>query len=365
VSTETSNQTSEEIRWAAVIVCVLLGSVLVGAAFVTEAALAWRGLTPAALLEFGAAFALAALLFFFQRNFVRTIRRETRAAERRFEERATAIESRLDQLADATAARIDARYSEQDEAVRRLADNVTFDTVTAALEEANELHALAHSTALIQAARDPDGLRISFAWGVRFENMKPPVEGLTIAAELDHLQSPRPVVEVTWTPYESAASVGARFTEDLQRAGLYEGPETFDWPFAIEQLQRTLRIAIAAKRASDPEWHLHGELLELVGDDWALTEAGIECPARGYVFSHDEFPDFFERRTFQDGAFREREEFLPSPPSWVSEEEWHRLVRRGSRYFPRRSVAALMALTDWVPKRKSPTEPPPGWYQDY
>lgn len=37
-----------------------------------------------------------------------------------------------------------------------------------------------------------------------------------------------------------------------------------------------------------------------VGDEWALTDAGLECPGRGFLLRHSEFPDRSYARSQQD-----------------------------------------------------------------
>jgi hypothetical protein len=83
-----------------------------------------------------------------------------------------------------------------------------------------------------------------------------------------------------------------------------------------------------------------------------ITESGLECPSRGYLFSGDEFPEHGppgrQRRI-------EREEWLSRRPEWVDEATWGRLVERGKQVFPIRR-GPYGGMPSWMPCTQGPSQ---------
>ena len=63
----------------------------------------------------------------------------------------------------------------------------------------------------------------------------------------------------------------------LRQRDRWNGPSTIDWAQIFRDLHQSIVLAVAYKRRdATVEWRLHGGLYELHGQDWAITEAGIE-----------------------------------------------------------------------------------------
>lgn len=342
----------ERIRWGWILLCELCGVVLIGSAFALEAVWNWTGVALSTLVDLGATFALGGVLFFFERRFTaRVIQASTRAvADVRNEVQAQteALQGRIDGLQASLEDRLRRRAAQQDEAVAAL-DQVSFEHITAALEEANRLGALADGSLTVQAAADPDGLALEFRWGVRPQNarVEPALEiSARIEPDMDS-PGPRPIIEVEWLPYESPAQVGERLVEQLQQAGDWQGPETLDWGAAMRNFRRSLETAIRSRRRDPGAWALHGPLYELVGDEWAITEAGLECPPRDYFLPEDQFP---EGELGGRSRLSVRNDWRPPCPGWCDEATWDRVLHRGEGRFPRPRRPALYP-PDWLPWR--------------
>lgn len=305
-------------------------------AFITEAVWGWTGIAPATFLQFGSAFFIAAILFFVERRFLREARSETRALEQRLEARTSKLESRLDRLTDATAEAVKQRRSMQDANLARLTEDVSFDTVTSALAEARRLDATDPFLFRVKTSVRLDGLRAEFAW-VDWESS----DGTSQREFEIELASPDPETaavlsrrRVTWMPDEPAPAVGNAVVLMLEREGLFKGPETFDWGFTIRELQKSLELAIGARRGDVGGVHLQGRLVELVDDDWMLTDAGIECPGRSFLLSQGAFParPKFPPFPLDDGPHPTA--FDPPAPAWVSADMWGQLLGLARLIYP-------------------------------
>jgi len=321
---------------------LLLSLCLVGAAFAVEARWGWVGVAPATFLQFGSTVSIGVVLYFLQHRFMREVRVENRALEGRFEARATELESRLDRLTDATARAVAARHESQDAAVARLDEDVSYESVTAALAEAARLNAVDPALFRVRASTDPGGLRVSLAW-------------VEMASDTDtrselrvELWSPDPATTaavsrrwLAWPPDLSAAEVGDSIVLALEREGLPAG-QIFDWGHAMAELQRSLGLAISARRGDAAALRLQGRLVERVDDDWLLTDAGIECPARSFLLGEEEFPgpvypkgQLPPLHALSGGPDPDNAPpFRPDPPQWVSAEVWDDLLSLGRHIYP-------------------------------
>lgn len=325
----------QRVSWAWVAGCLVLGAAGTGAAFITEAAWGWVGTAPAAFLQFGSTLFVAAVLFFVQRRFLREVRTEARALEQRLEARTSELESRLDQLTDATADAVTERHRSQDATLARLSDEVTFDTVTSALEESRALNAIDPFLFRVRASSRLDGLRVQFSW-VDWEN---PDDSSEREFQLE-LSSPDPDTaaalsrrRVPWKPGQPAPAVGDAVVLMLEQEGLSRDRGLFDWGWTISALQRSLELAVAARRGDPEAPRLQGRLIELVNDEWMLTDAGIECPGRSFRLDEASFPAK-RRLPAPAGHPVGSPAFEPEIPTWVAADVWTQLLRLGRLIYP-------------------------------
>lgn len=264
------------------------------------------GSRPGIVVNVGTAFLIAAVLFFLERRFTKQV---VRAGQRAVAQAAEQIEERLERQADTLSARLDDlqeqidrrmqdRAQEQDRKIAGLGEEVSFATVTEAMTEANRLRAIVRGGVTVPASSDQDGIALTFKWGIDRNKMvtdgpRPRLD-ITVSIEADYdLPGPRPYITTEWEPDEAPAEVAGRLIQALQTAGRWHGPGTLDWPLALRNLHRALKVAVTSRRDGDAagSWRLHGALYELVGQDWAITEAGIENQRQGQVaLAESEFP---------------------------------------------------------------------------
>lgn len=326
-----------------------------GVALWTEARWEWQGVLPSILVNVGTALLLAGLLFFLEKGFTRRVISANRASveaatqqiEQRLEARTQALSTRIDELQAQVAERMQERAQQGDEKVAAL-EEVTYDNITAAMTEANDLGAIHWGRVNVRASTDLDGVVLIFKWGMELRSpARRPVLEIEARVEADLKRyGGRPVIATGWAPDEQPAEVFDRLNRELQRTGRWHGPDTVNWSLAMENFRRSLALTIASRRdgsAAGP-WRLHGALYELVGDDWALTEAGIESrAANAVVLPEGAFPDEGFRNPHQP-----EEPWNPPAPEGVSADQWERLVRLGRRVHPQPPAIMLTAPT-WMP----------------
>lgn len=361
----------ERVQWAWVIGCVVVGLGFLGFALRRESLGIWKGVAPSIIVNLGTAFMLAGVLFWLERRFTSRV---VRAGQRAVQETAEQVEGRLKQRTDELSARIadlqrqveqrmQARAEEQDRRIVALGDDVSYDTVTTALTEANRLRAISGGQVTVQAAEDPDGVALIFKWGTHrsavynlgallgrgdlteagtcgyepfgLPSLSPCLE-IEARIEADfEFSGGRPLFEVEWRPEDPPAAVADRLNQQLQREGRWHNPSTLDWTLALRNLQHSLELAVTSRRDGDGAgpWRLHGALHELVGEDWAITEAGIEHRQHnGVILAESDFPQTRNRR-----SGKPVDTWSPACPSYANADEWERLLRRGKRLFPRPS----------------------------
>ncbi len=333
---------------------------MIAASYWTEDRWAWQGVTPSVLVNAGTAFGLAGLLFLLERSFVTVVRQASTAAAtqaadtvaERLEARTEALETRLGELDEQTARRVQAQREAQDRTVDAL-EVVSFDSVTRALATAAGLRALLGDKAEVQASKDRDGLWLVFSWGrkqlgtdyhgeIRYDEPKLMIE----AHAGTHW------VEVEWGADEAAPEVATRLIHGLRSAGVWTGDDMLDWQLALENLQRTVDVAITSRRRDAGAWHLTDQLDRLVDDEWAITKSGIERRGHGMVLAGSAFP-VPNRALPGSRASDEVENFAPTAPADADPYLWSYLVREGKKRFPGLGFSHFgsafeSAAPDWI-----------------
>jgi hypothetical protein len=360
---ENTDTSHPEPNWRWIIVCGGIGAALIGLAFFMEANHAWQGVSESAFVNAGTALLLAAILFLIEPRFVRRVgRAATQAAsaavDSRVDERTRELTARLDEIDQVMADEIRSVHAVQDEAVRAM-DVPTFESVAGALAAANKIGALRHGHVTVPASETLEEMGLTFSWGLDQGDGRFTGTGLALSIKAEiyadfGISGGRPVIEVTWESGatsdedESAASVGLRLVEMLRNRGRWNGDGTLKWQATLEHLQYAVQWAIDSRRRSGDGPLLTGALSELVTREWAVTDAGLECPAHDYILSGDEFPEH--------GGFRSSApDFQPPRPVWIEEDLWQLLLGRARRKLPIRRGPVSMQST-WFPWQKSPRE---------
>jgi hypothetical protein len=351
----------EKVRWGLLAGCFAGGAALIGCAFAVEATWGWQGVTVSVLSNLGVALALAGVLFLLERRFTvrvgevteRAARRAAETVETRMQERTDQLAARLDEIQADVMQRMRQRTDEQDAKLAAIRENVSYETITTAMTEANRLVAIHEGSVTVPASRRLGGLALTFSWGEDCDINSLRLDG-------PHLGISAGAVEVEWRRNDWAAEVGYRLVEELQRAGAWDGESALDWGLALRNLQRSLEIAISSRRRDRHRWHLSGPLIEMATPTWALTTAGVEHLGQGLLFPENNFPEPIPRELEDFNAAARQmadsdREWCPDPPATVDPAEWAHVIERGKRVFPfTRTFVTTWASSKWVPWGSTP-----------
>jgi hypothetical protein len=272
----------------------------------------------------------------------------------------TDLRERVGTLTEKTAAVVHAEDERVDRNIAAVSESPSFETITEALQIANYMNAFVDGIATVQGGTDPAddkvvdlenplSVRVRFLWGNHPGATGPSLlvqvvcdEDLYLSAHQELIENgfyprnnnDRLCCEIVWKPDSRAENVGAQIRAALISEGIYRGEATFEWGKAITELRRTISVAIASRRGG--AW-LAASLGELVGDDWAITRAGVEYKYQqefGPVFMEEDFPSWYPGgRDYHDP---ESSWHLPQSPPEVPKPS-DRLLTRAAAYLPLRN----------------------------
>jgi hypothetical protein len=327
---ENGDSPSSSLNWGWLIGCWVGGGLLILLAFVFQTVWHWVGAIIELLVEAGVALAFVGLAFLFERRFVRGIARAAAgAAEEMFAQRTRDLETRVDELTTAVQQRNQEAAQNQDSLVEAL-DYPTYQNIMEILEEADKLQAVAGSwvgpEVTVAASPDRDLLSVGF---FRYHIVLNPSTFTLEVTARPHAHArnrPTPPLQLRWNNSESAEEFGHRFSQQLLTSGMLDNPDDFDWSLASANLKKSLDIAFRSRRREAGAWLLDGRLYELLGDDWAVTTAGLEH--RPEPKFNLPAADFLRRPTSGiDRSPEDIRQFLRGErPDWCSTDDWEWLI---------------------------------------
>jgi len=226
---------------------------------------------------------------------------------------------------------------DQDRIIEVLSEDVSPMTVARAMTVANVVGALPEGEVTLHASTDPT-IDLTFSWQHHIGDGRFSVPNGNFLGVKAHVAADpgggTPVIETIWLTTEKAETVIGRINGMLQQRDRWKGPKTINWEQVFRDVHRAIALSIAYKRRdSTVDWQLHGGLYELHGQDWAITEAGIEYrPGSQVVLLEADFP---ERSAYPDRTRRaDLEGWPPAPPAGVDLADWKHILARGQWHFP-------------------------------
>jgi hypothetical protein len=153
----------------------------------------------------------------------------------------------------------------------------------------------------------------------------------------------------TWLPEEPFEAVAERLHDELVRKGILGKAELPPWEASITRAIAALEIAIAASRVRSSERNPRGRIAEIVGNDWAITDIGIESLTHDFRVLRAEFPSMYSPYNDPNSGGFYRGPLVPpeiAQPDWVDADEWRYLINRASKRFTR-----VKAFGRWDPSR--------------
>jgi hypothetical protein len=325
---------SKRLHWGWIISSAALGVALLGVAHIAELKWKWPNVSVGVISNVGTAFLLAFILFTFERRFTRNVAAKVRdVAEAVVLSQTREFDSRLDDLEERLNARRAKTESTQDEVLDAIVDNVSFETISSALTAAGEVGAIRNESLTVPGSSEKPWLAVQFFYapgritrGDGFVLDDGTVARLTIVVEFfrrptDHA---RPAILAEWTPDLSGEEIGSALETDLRRFDRLAEAKAFDFPLAIRNLERGLRVALENQRLPHGEEKLHGALYEVVTAEWAITSAGLENTASGQVFSRGELGFSFQTEPSE-------EQRDASMPAGTNSDVWKYVMHRVGR----------------------------------
>lgn len=263
-----------------------------------------------------------ALVFFYvaEKKLVRKVRADQDRAVR------TAISGlaeRLSEIEDGVNFETDKAEKERERNIAGLgSDRFDFESLSRALQQADNDGALAEHSIGIPASDVPGHLVMEFS--IRhYANPESDSKGsnelrLTLHGPgSDGIgSSEQQRLTEIWDPREGIDSVISRLQREARKAGLLRSGVEFQWKQALERLPKALLIADQSTDSEPRIGLIEGRAYEFVGENWAITTAGIESLASSYKLR---FP-YSDRVSSLD-----RPDYRPDD---ASEDEWNYLWSR-------------------------------------
>ena len=333
-------QQARRISWRWVLAWTGLGVLLLCAAGILQGLWNWSGVSIDILVHVGGTLLLAPLLPFLERSLTRRV---VQANERMVQRETAGLRQQVDSLAtriDQLQGIVDQQDAEtaedQDRIIEALSNEASFMNVAGAMTVANLLGALPKGEIAVGASAEPR-IDLTFSWQYHLGDgrfSEPSGNFLGVRAQVDaDPGGMTPAIQTIWKSGEKPETVIGRINDQLRQRDRWNGSGTIDWEQVFRDLQRGIVLAVAYKRR-DPtvEWQLHGGLYELHGQDWAITEAGIEYrPGGQVVLPEYDFPGGDERRGVSPSNLGD---WAPAPPSGADSAEWQHVLGRGLFHLP-------------------------------
>lgn len=330
-----------KFSWGWVITSLVLGIAFIALAHLADLVWHWPQVTVGTLTDIGAALLIAFFLFILERRFTRRITDEVRsAAEAAVEEKTQAFGTRLDDLEGKLNQRRADDQAAQDKALASMIEDVSFDSLTTALTEAERVGAIGGSGLTVSASEPEARLTANFRFGPEriyggggnvIDDGGSPRFRVSVSAPARPGQLGLPLYDVRWDPADIAEDVGAALETRLKQDDRLTDAKALNFPLALRELQRALRVALENQRAPRGQEILSGKLHEIIGTDWAITSAGLQSLRLGMSWSWDDLGILGQRNVMRPAK-------RPATPAGVAEAEWifayERAVHHGPRSFP-------------------------------
>lgn len=314
----------QRLRWGFVGLWTAVGMGIVAVA--THLANGWADSNywSSVLVNLGTTVLLAGFLVWLERRFVVTAQRvaaetatvvATEAATTVAQEATRNLSARLDSLQDRLQGEREERARQQDSAVAALSSEASRAAVVTALSTAADVGASTNRV-FVTAGSGPD------APVVAFELVVPDDEeddlGLQLLVETGNGWHRT----IEWPIDEDPVRVLAHLETEIMRAGQGDRLRSFQADRLFSLLHAGLRDAIAGRRGDADAWRSTSTLLDVIDEDWIVSEVAVEHRLHGAVIGSEAYPQMWFQGTIRPGT-------QPPRPEWVDEQTWGWVLRRG------------------------------------
>ena len=331
-----------KVRWGRIAVITVTGLVFTGAPFYLAHKVNTgfgddRSLVSSTLTNIGTTILLVGIVFFLERGLLQRVsdtaaRTTARVVDERTTDLTSANRALATELADLRAQfeRVTATDSaERTAPLRKVATDVSFDSIAEALETANSFGALQYGIITVPLVTPSDAPEmVTFDWrphemrgpdGRRMEGSYAPQLAVSYHPKRNPGGGPgMPVVEVLWQPGRPPLDLLMDLRAAMIRRGFGEEAKLVR-PDVFEHVGVALRDAVAGRAAEEGAW-VKGAMSAWLADGWAITDEGLISRDHGSILA-SEFPE-------NDWRAHERVVFDPPVPDGVSEAFWKFAVQR-------------------------------------
>jgi hypothetical protein len=327
-----------QFSWGWIIASLSLGLAFIALAHLADLIWHWPQVTVGTLTEIGAAFFVAFFLFILERRFTRRIAEEVRTTtEAVVEAKTREIGTRLNDLEAQLSARRAETNAAQDQALNSMLEDISFDSLTGVLGEAVRVGAIDAGGLTVPAGAPDARLMAHFRFGTEsmtrgdglvIDDGSEPRFRVTIITPSKPAEFGLPWFEIRWEPEAPADEVGAQLELLMKQRDHLADAKALDFPLALRELQRALRLALEDQHAPLGEERLHSKLREIIGQDWVITNAGLQNLARGLSWTWDELGIVPVRNPLIKSK-------RPEPPDGIDPAEWIFVYSRADDQRPR------------------------------
>lgn len=345
-----ADEDQPKARWGLVLVVTLLGAAVIAVPFYLTAQIdpgfgTPRSLTSTALINVGTTLLLAALLVWLGRSFVSraegAARRVVEEKTEEFRQETADIRQRLEALQDRVAERTASAEAAGAAIVDDIVSNVSFETITKALELANDVDALWRSAITVPTNDSVDAPAVRLSWtatqhGGRFDDTDNLVAMLDVVYE-HHPGSSSRRFDLEWLPGVPADEMVHELKELMVRDDYGQAAQMLDAKYMFECFGRGVSDAIAGKRALHDAWLKGcGALDELVGPDLAITSLGVAARGHGLAFKASDFPQRPPPAMSAEQRASREPYRLPTPPAptGIDTAHWAVAIARAAEHHP-------------------------------
>ncbi len=312
----------EHINWRVVNVCAVIGAAFVALSAIFELTWGWIGWWPEFVFSVGITILLGVVLYFLQLAFVKqvsevaeelveSVTQQTSALGEEIDRQRVTLADVTEQLRDLTAQ----RHEEEDESLDRLRDDVTFESLHQILRSASRNNLISDHFR-VQLFDDVSRSHLHLSSGIIMDRVDGGTPHINIAIWTLNGEDPPPVI------WQAGTSFAGALDELVRRMERGNSPDTnFDSQRLVDQLVKSLRESTTSGRSSASPGP-RGPLIELINDEYFLTESGLERTSGELLVPIESFE--------QTRGFRDREPpppyISPQRPQTISSAEWESLL---------------------------------------
>ncbi len=328
---------SESFNWGWVLGTVGVGGALITFGIVGDLEWGWEPIISGTLTSVGATFLLAFVIFIMERRFTRTVTRRVEESTRSIvREETRVLTNRLGDLEADLKQRREETRTTQGQYVDALTEDLSYEALSAALQEADRVGAIRNGLTVAGSPTTASTVT-TFSWATRHLTRG---DGLILDDGTVHHLNVRVVLQQRpgeialpwydrdWEQGEGPVEVAEALDERLRNSGRLTEAKTFDFVFAVRNLQAGLRLALDDQHASPGAERLRGQLREVLQNGWVVTTEGVQNLETGFAASGEDLG--FRRGSSVFGPTWSVPRGFNSPPSpeGIPLQQWEFVVER-------------------------------------